>query len=30
VLDSWAEEQEKNGTANVKAVLEKLKGYLLP
>ena len=30
VLDSWAEEQEKNGTATVKAVLEKLKGYLVP
>ena len=30
VLDSWAQEQEKNCTANVKAVLEKLKGYMLP
>ncbi len=30
VLDSWAEEQEKNGTAGVKTVLEKLKDYLLP
>ena len=29
VLDNWAEEQEKNGTANVKAVLEKLKNHLL-
>ena len=28
VLDNWAEEQEKNGTANVKAVLEKLKSHL--